>query len=240
MRNFNKVIRSLLIISTALLFVACGAKEEKAVEAYKIPVTIAKVKKVNRSFPIYTTAKLAKSSEMKLSFKIGGIIDKIHVNAGDFVSKGKVLASLKQTEVRARVNQAQSGYEKAKRDLDRVNRLYRDSVATLEQLQNTTTGLDVARDNLKIARFNQLHSTIIAPVSGKVLLKFSEENELIGPGTPVLIMGAGRTNWILKAGIIDRDILKIANGDSAVVSFDAYPATAFRGSITEISGLQIR
>ena len=46
------------------------------------------------------------------------------------------------------------------RDLQRVTNLHADSVATLEQVQNAGTALEVARQNQTIAQFNQQYSEV--------------------------------------------------------------------------------
>ena len=106
--------------------------------------------------------KLASKEELKLSFKTGGIISEIFVDEGQTVKKGQVLAKLNLSEIQAQVNQAILGLDKAERDYRRANNLYKDSVVTLEQLQNTTTALDIAKSNVKIAEFNLQFSTIKA------------------------------------------------------------------------------
>ncbi len=53
--------------------------------------------------------------------------------------------------------------KKQKGILERVSNLYRDSVATLEQLQNSQTFFDVAESNLNIVKFNLKYSEIRAP-----------------------------------------------------------------------------
>ncbi len=87
---------------------------------------------------------------MKLSFKIGGIIKNIFVDEGQRVYKAQKLTELDLSEIKAQVNQAQSAFEKAKRDLERMKRLYADNVVTLEQLQNAETGFEIVKSNLKI------------------------------------------------------------------------------------------
>ena len=73
------------------------------------------------------------------------------VKEGDRVKKGQLLDTLKSTEIAAQVQQVNLALEKAQRDYQRASKLYKDSVATLEQLQNAKTGVDIARQNLQQA-----------------------------------------------------------------------------------------
>ena len=225
-----------IIISTALLYLSgCGTAEQSESEKPVIFVKTAPVKQEIISFPVNTSGILASPREMKLSFKVGGIIQKIRADDGDRVKKGQLLASLEKSEIEAMAQRARSGYEKALRDFERVSSLYQDSVATLEQKQDAETALQVAKSNLEIAEFNLKHSSFFAPSNGKIIKRLAENNELIETGTPVFIFGSTEGSWIIRTGVSDRDVVRLQYGDSALVSFDAYPGESFYADITEIS-----
>ncbi|MDV7400678.1 hypothetical protein RZS08_55190, partial [Arthrospira platensis SPKY1] len=92
------------------------------------------------------------------------------------------------TEIEAQVRQAKEGLDKARRDLQRAQNLYADSIATLEQVQNATTAVEVATQSVEIAEFNRQFSEIRAPFAGKVVAKLLNEGEVTGPGTPVFYL----------------------------------------------------
>lgn len=223
-----------------VLFVAsffmCRCSESPKQEAgTEVPVRTETARRVRQAQPVRTSGRLSSASEIKLSFKAGGLIDRISVHEGTVVRKGRVLASLKLDEIEAQVEQARVGHDKALRDFNRVRKLYQDSVVTLEQLQNAESGLRVAESNLRIAEFNLDHAVITAPSDGRVLKRMAEPGELIGPGTPVLYFGGQSGPWVVKAGVIDRDVIRLSLGDSASVRFDAYPSKSFPGSVQEIA-----
>lgn len=225
-----------IILSSAIsIMIGCGSDTKPKESENKIPVKTAKVVQKEISIPIHSSGMLSTAQEIKLSFKIGGIVERILVDEGQSVKKNQLLAELNQREIQAQVNQAQSAFEKAERDYQRVKNLFADSVVTLEQLQNTETGLEVAKSNLEIAQFNLKHSKIVAPSNGKILRQFVEINELIGPGVPIFYFGVTDDAWRVKTGITDQDIVHLQLGDSASVSFDAYPGKNFPARVTEIA-----
>jgi multidrug resistance efflux pump len=73
------------------------------------------------------------------------------------------------TEIKAWETQAQFALDKALRDQQRVQNLYADSVATLEQLQNASTSVDMAGKALEIAQFNVTYSEVRSPIDGKIV-----------------------------------------------------------------------
>jgi RND family efflux transporter MFP subunit len=201
-----------------------------------VPVRLVAVSRQRLSEPVRTSGFLSSEAQMKLSFKTGGIVDRIAVEEGELVRRGRLLASLKLDEIRAMAEQAKNGYEKAKRDFERAQNLYRDSVATLEQVQDAETGLNVAKSNLEIAEFNLAHSSISAPCDGRILKSLAEENELIGPGYPAFLFGTDGSGWIVKVGVVDRDAVRLAKNDSASVLFDAFPGERCAAAVRTVSG----
>jgi multidrug efflux system membrane fusion protein len=159
---------------------------------------------------IHVTGVIQSDTEAKPSFKTGGVIARTYVEEGDYVKKGQLLAQLDMTEIEAQANQAKFAVEKAQRDQQRVENLYRDSIATLEQWQNATTAVDMAKKSLQIAEFNVAYSQIHSPVEGKVITQLMQEGEITGPGVPVYyIMGVKQADWKLVAGLTDKNWGKI-------------------------------
>ncbi len=226
-----------LIIFIAVLFIACNNNDKQLKQDHTIYVKTQKVVTGEFPFTVHTSGSLSSKSEQKLSFKTGGIIDKMFADEGQQVKNGDVLAILKLSEINARAKQAKLGMEKAKRDFERVKNLYNDSVATLEQYQDMETALKYAGSNVKIANFNLTHSKIVAPTNGKILKKIAEENEMVGSGHPVFLFGTYVNNWIVRVNVIDKDLVLINIGDSASVSFDAFSGKTFRGIVSEIGSL---
>lgn len=183
---------------------------------------------------ITTTGLLATEDETKLSFKVGGVIETVSVQENDFVKAGQVLATLKSTEVAAQVTQVQLALQKAERDYERTLNLYKDSVTTLEQLQNAKTGLDMAREAVATASFNQQYARIYAPASGFVVKKLMGSGEIAAPGMPVLVLNhvSGASQWVLRCGVTDSQWAATEVGNEASVTLDAFPGKVFKARVS--------
>lgn len=233
----KKAYFTLGLVPVILSFMVTGCQSENNIEREQlvIPVKVEKTEVKLISIPVHCSGRLMPKTQIKLSFKTGGIIEKISADEGDSVEKGQVLAGLNLAEIKAGHNNARNAFLKTKRDLERVHNLYRDRAATLEQFQNATTAHEVARSNLEIARFNLDHSVIRAPFKGKILKRMAEINEIIGAGYPVFVFGSTENQWVVKAGVSARDAVRLELKDPAQVKFDSYPAQIFQAAVTEIS-----
>ncbi len=221
----------------ALLGCARGGAEEPAPSADgPAVVRAAAVTDTVLARPIVATGTVAPADEAALGFKVGGVIARIAVDAGDPVRAGQMLAALDLREIDAALAKARSRAAKAERDLARARRLYSDSVVTLAQFQDAETAAELARADLEAAAFNRSYAVIAAPASGVVLRRAAEPGENIAAGATVLVVGsrgAGRGN-VLEIGLADRDAVSVRKGDPARARFDALPGRVFEGRVARI------
>lgn len=217
---------------------ACSSKaSEKTTElnADVIAVKLLPINQENNQNIIHASGLMATENEAKLSFKIGGVIESILVTEGQQVKKGQLLATIKSNEIAAQVQQVQLGLEKAQRDYHRAANLYKDSVGTLEQLQNAKTCADIARQNLQQVSFNQQYAKILAPSNGFIAKKIGNAGELVGANSPVILMNAvsASSKWILKTGVADKEWADLEIGNKASVTFDAFPGRSFPAVVSK-------
>ena len=124
--------------------------------------------------------------------------------------------------------------DKARRDLERAQRLRADEVATEEQVENLATAHNVARAGLQTARFNAQFARIEAPADGVVFERMVERGETVQAGQPVVVLGATGSGWVVRTALADRDAVRVEPGAAAEVTFDAYPGRVFPGKVTRI------
>ena len=145
-----------ILVAVALL-AGCGggaSSPEAPAQHDATPVRTSPVQMVTIAREVRAVGILAPRDEIRLAFKVGGVLDRVDVDVGDRVREGQVLAVLKRAEIDAAVSQAAEGVEKARRDLERARQLRVDEVATEEQVEDLTTAYSVARSNLQAAQFN--------------------------------------------------------------------------------------
>lgn len=223
-------------LAGALLLFSCGKKEDATATipgTDTIPVKVVSLEKSSSSSEISVSGEFSTDDETYLSFLSGGIIQKIYVKEGDRIQKGQLLAVQDMTLAKAQLSQAKIGLEKAKRDLDRVKNLQQQGFATLEQLQNAQSALDLAKEQVESAQYAVSNSEIRAVSSGFILKKMASTGELVGSGSPVFLTnGAGSKSWKLKVGVNDRQWSSIEIGDGAVIESDVFNGRKIQGKVS--------
>jgi len=214
---------------------ACGDGADIKTAADAAPVRVATVETASSAEALRAVGIVTPVDEVRLAFKTGGVIQAIHVEQGDRVRRGQLLATLADDEVAAAVAQAQAIADKSARDLARGQALFADEVATREQVEDLETARSVAAAGLRTALFNARHARIEAPGDGIVQRRLAEPDELVAAGQPVLVIGNTGGGWIVRAALSDRDVVRVKAGTAAEVTLDAFPGRKFAATVTEIA-----
>ncbi len=231
--NKQRAARYAVAILAATL-AACGRGPQETA-APPTPVRTAVAVSGPASPPIEGNGIVATKDEARLSFKVGGVVSRIRVQEGESVRKGQLLAEIEPAEINAQVDATSQLAAKARRDLERGERLYADQVISLEQLEGLRTQAATSQAQLRSAQFNRGYATIVAPRDGVVLRKLVQERELVPAGQPVLALGGRERGYIVRGSLADREIVQVKIGDLAKVSLDAWPGKEFSGRISEVA-----
>lgn len=224
---------SLLLVSC--LSTACSSPTETAnTSPDRQPVRVIVVAEQSQQSRISASGVVSNAEATRLSFKTGGIVAKITVDAGDRVRAGQLLASLNSTDVDAQLEQAKTAADKAVRDFERAQRLFAQGVIAEQAVQDAQSQQQATQAALQSARFNRNQSSIRAMADGIVLERLAEPNETVAPGAPILVVGREDLGWQLEVGVSDRVAPSLKVGDTAMVQLNSSPETAIAARIKDI------
>lgn len=236
MKPVMKKIPYLGILSLLFLYACSSPLQPVSSVSDTIPVQVMELQQQSNHAPMSVSGQFTTDDEVMLSFKTGGIISSLNVKEGDRVKRGQLLATLNPTEINAQLQQAKLSVEKARRDYQRTQNLYKDSVATLEQLQNSKTMLQQSQQQLNMASFNRQYSEIHAPEDGYILSKLANTGQQVTAGTAILkTNGAASGKWMLRVGISDYEWAVLRLGDPAKIQTSSLPGQTFEGRVSRKS-----
>lgn len=234
MKNHSFLLVSLLFIWSCEK--KTSTKETSAVNDVLV-VRIVQPSYQNQTSQVTATGKIVSDAELKLAFKTGGYIQRVFVQEGQEIRAGQLLAELDLSEIQAQVQQAKSALTKAERDYLRAKKLGDEQAILPYTVQDAQTALEVSKEQLKVAEFNQKWSRIYAPKSGRIIRQLAQEGELITPFSPVFLMSTGEDTFFLRAGITDKELVSVRMGQAATIQLDAYPNESFDGNITQLGAI---
>jgi RND family efflux transporter MFP subunit len=229
---------AILLVAGAAVLPACQAAQAAAPVALAptaIAVRTVPIERTGAELPIRATGVVVAKEQASLGFKVGGVIARVLVQPGQVVTAGQLLATLDTREIDAQVRQAEVALEKARRDSERAQKLYAGSAATLQVTEDAASAVHVAEQNVAIAHFNRDHAVIVAAGPGRVARRLAEPNTVVGPGTPVVQVNMASAGYVVRAGLIDRDFVRVKPGATADVLLDAYPGRRFKARVIEVA-----
>lgn len=184
-----------------------------------------------------------------LSAQTGGTVEML-ARRGTRIGRGEVLARIDATELRAALDQAaarlesaQAQYDLAEDNYNRLEPLYRDSIISAVEFENTRTqyaqaasSVQQARAAVTQARERLSKATLRAPFSGTVETRFVEVGEQVNPGQPVAqILDADPVQ--VEAGVPERYSNDIEPGTPAEVVFSAYDGTRRQAPVSFVGSV---
>jgi multidrug efflux system membrane fusion protein len=231
---------SLLCLVVLLSVAACSggqaASEPPNSTATLRPVRAVAVESGPARPAIRASGLLIAVDESSLSFRSGGTLRSIEVQAGARVKAGQLLATLEPPELDAGLRQARERLAQNRRDRERAERLFEDEALSREERDNARTAEALAAADLQAAQFRS-QMQIRAPGDGVVLRRLVEPGANVSAGSTVLVVGRlpGGSGLALRVGLSDRDVVSLRLGDVAQLRFAAYGDRAFSGHVSEIA-----
>jgi multidrug efflux system membrane fusion protein len=248
-------------ISLGLLFLvsvlACSSTGEVPGEKVVTPVRVRLVEERSQLAGAKYSGTVEPSTRVDVAFKVGGYVRELaqikaggetrKVQEGDVVTKGTVLAVVRESDYEQKVGAGQAGLaeavagqKQAQLDFDRTQMLTAlNSVAKVEldaqnaRLETALARVEGAKSRILEARLALADCTIRAPIDGVILKRPIEVGSLVAPGAVGFVI-ADTKNVKVLFGAPDRLVEKLKSGGTLGVTFDAV-AGEFSGIISRIA-----
>ena len=257
----NRQFRSGVALFVAFVFVGIAGgcqSAKKPVEAPLVPVTVAAVQEYSGNEGVNYSASIVPYQQVPVSFKSAGYVTSIlqrkgvdgrvrNLQQGDWVKKGTVLATVRQSDYQQAVDQykgqlaqAQASQQKSSQDFARAQALYDANALTQPDFDSAKAQYDgsqgaVATAQAAVAQAQQALADceLTAPLDGQVLARNIELGMLVGAGTTAFTLGETQT---VKAvfGIPDTVLGSVSLGKKQAIRTESY-TESFEGQITAIS-----
>lgn len=247
---------ALFFVVVFLLLPGCDRRQE-----YEKPlkaVRVAEVAEQAGTDAARYSASIVPYRQVTLSFRVGGYVEEIRksptekgsplLQEGDFVHFDDVLARLRETEYRARVDQARAGLAEAEsalsnaaRDLERAENLFRGNSMTRADRDGVRTRHEITESKvrgagavLEEAETALGDCRLKAPMDGVILKRLIEIGTLAGPGSPAFVL-ADISSVKAVFGVPDIVVEALKVGTPQSITTEVFPGERFPGSITTVS-----
>lgn len=182
--------------------------------------------------------------------RVTGNIQKMYADIGDYVPRGKLLASIDKStlyqsvrQMEGLVNQAKATLENNKVNLERTQKLFEKGLTSQGELDNALTLVKVSEAQVESARANYNNAAlqvgycnITAPFSGYITKRFLDEGSLVSQGTSNSIYILSDISKLkILVSVLEKDIPKLENVKEVTVTTDAYPGEVFTAKFRKMA-----
>lgn len=145
-----------------------GAQPQTSEVVMTIPVETSLVKSGPISSVYSTTAILEAKEEAFVVARASGIIESIHVEEGDYVEKGQILARLDPKRYELNLAKARAELRGIEQELNKINKVYSQKLVSDDTFDKLSAQYESAKATLSLAELDLQETTITAPISGYI------------------------------------------------------------------------
>ena len=259
--NFKsiKILGGLVAIS-ALLLASCSdseAKQNDSAGTAKTPskkeIATQPISQMHPEYELAVSGELEPAEQVSLYAKVNGFVKKLHVDIGDTVKKGQLLAVLEAPEMDQRLvsdrsseQKVQSDYLYAQQNLERLQEAAKTegAVAAIE-LDRAESAMNSAKSAYASSQAQTGHSAqmqkylhVVAPFNGVITERNVSEGALVGPGSgqPVFRV-ADEQNLKLKIALPEKHAGSVNDAMEVSFTVNSQPGRLFDASLSRSSGI---
>lgn len=239
--NLRWCVPSVLLLP---LLTGCGGKPDPTPVPPTVMVDVVGQGAQERTYP----GEIHARQESALSFQVAGRLIKRHVDAGDRVRRGQVLAELDVADyalqlqaAQAQLAAAQAEMKRSGDDLARYRALAEQQLVSRSTLTAQQTAFDAASAQVRSAQAqrdvmaNQAgYAQLRAPADGVIASRQAEAGQVLAAGQSVMTLAADNGREVVIA-LPESGIADYAVGQPATVTLWNAPDTRLAGTIREIA-----
>jgi len=239
---------TLALLAAALLAGACADRQEAAATREIVrPVRYQQVYAAGGQQTRAFSGVAKPGIESRLSFKVGGTVERLAVKVGERVRRGTLLARLdpadyrlQQQEAEAALARAEAEARNATANFERTRALYENNNTSRNALdaarsaaESSHAGVASATKQLELARRQLQYTELDAPLDGEIAGVAVDVNENVQAGQTVVTLISGK-NPEVEVNVPEVLIASVARGAPVSVHFDAIPEQRFDALVTEV------
>jgi len=213
---------------------------------------------------VSATGTLQPRDYVDVGAQVSGQLEKLHVDVGDEVKKGQLLAEIDAEQTVARIDasranqraqkaqlaQREANLQKSERDLARLQRLFQEGATTEEQVQNAETTVTVERAqiaaqkaqieqtqaSMRVEEATLKYTKIYAPMAGTVVSVNAKQGQTLNANqtAPVILRIADLSTMTVQTQVSEADVSKLKTGMSAYFTTLGSQGRRWTGALQKI------
>jgi len=168
---------------------------------------------------VSVTGKINPDSQVNIAFETPGKLVAVYVESGDTVEVGNKLAMIDDSALRLKLSQAEDDLYYQEKTLSHMKK--EDDTYSKNQRKAQEAVVSKAEASVEAAKINLGNAVIYSPISGTVIESNYKIGEVITTGISIVTISSSK-ELIVESKVPESDIIKIENGQKAIISLDAF------------------
>jgi membrane fusion protein, multidrug efflux system len=168
-----------------------------------------------------------------IASQMSGTIRQLHVEEGNRISQGQLVATLDVSEQRAELERATALRVRAQAEYDRTKELFDRNLVSRAEYDNARAELSVAESNEKLWQTRVDFGQIRAPKNAIITRRYIEIGDAVSANEAVYQI-TDMSTLVVRVGVSELDAVHLKNDDNVEIGIDAFPDTEFHGTIRRI------
>ncbi|CEN45641.1 efflux RND transporter periplasmic adaptor subunit [Capnocytophaga canis] len=156
------------------------------------------------------------TQNITLNAEFGGVLERIHVQKGQNVQKGQLLASIQDGGISQQLAQLKIQAELAKTTFERQSRLWENKIGSEIQYLQAKSAYETQQSAVEQMQKQVAKANIYAPFSGVIDDVITDVGTVVAPGMPVLRL-VNLSDMYLESEVPEQYIANVKKGSQAKV-----------------------
>jgi RND family efflux transporter MFP subunit len=222
-----------LALALGVLFSGCRTERETRTATGPVNVIVRKVAPADTGREFAYSGTIVESESIPQSFSVTGTVTRVHVNEGDSVAKGQLLAEIDDASYRENYEMAKAAEKQAEDAFNRLSRMYKNGNLPEVKFIEVETGLARARSAAAIAAKSLADCRLYASASGYIGKRSLEPGMVALPNlASITIVRIDRV--FARVPVPENDVVLVRRGQRAAVTVGALGPREFEGTVEDI------
>lgn len=186
LKHYSHTLALSLFSISIFIFTACSPEKAQQQQSEVVRhVKFAEVSPIPNFDEFTFPAVVSAVKTVDLSFEVSGRLIQTDLVTGSDITKGKLLATIDRKPFERRVEESKTRLEQAKRELDRIEKMFAQNWVSQSALDSAKTSYELSVIDLKNAEQDLSYTRLYAPFDAKVSQRLVENNSFVKSGTAI-------------------------------------------------------
>jgi len=181
-----------------------------------------------------TTTRVQAENRVQVPSEGVGECTAVHVEEGDRVAMGEVLAALDTTDIRLTIGQGEVQVRQTKTSYDIAEKSLKEGIGSKAERDNAKFAHEQAVAALEAQKVQLEKQTVTAPIAGIVTMRAVQAGQFVATGTPLFAI-VDPASFMVTISPPERELSRLRVGQVAKVTIDALGNEEFAATVRRVN-----